>query len=1044
MPPRILPLSEDAISQIRSSKQITSLSGVVLALLENALDAGATKIEISVDFSRGNCTLEDNGSGIPPAEFREDGGLGKMHHTSKVSAEDPLHGTAGSYLVSLASLSLVGINSRHCTEDVSANLSMHQGRVISRQIPSSPANEMVTFPSGTRVVVRDLFGNMPVRVKQRALASASGADERPWFELKRDVAALLLAWRAPCSVKLRDIENQGRKIILSGTHSSVSSSLTEKNLNVFHYGTRKYDLRDSFPILFQAGLAPFESRKHWVPISASTSKISCQGMICLDPAPTRLCQFVSIGIHPCSTASGHSTIYESVNKVFSDSSFGLVEATSEAQHAQAKAMRSENAPSSIVRASKGVDRWPMFILQLKFQDCPADAPRETNEQQLKAIIEVLQAVAREWLTANNFRPRMNLKRNRGDRSATKESLDSSLQSAQENLLDLRRTSVTPSNSATLDGGYFQERKKQRSGLSSGNTTRLESYAIRTQGLDSDIEHLSRIKSSRRIDTGSGGASGLPKHHIGPSGGADLASTWPISSNSPFAMPTLEPGALGAASKNLLEAGRASSEPASQGSAIARSGVRGDPSDDFGSISDTDLLTAATWTEQPVESLLPHEYGEASRALDDTISWQDPITKQALRVNCRTGAVLPADDRPGTSLTERSKRPNTTGMATTPAGRPLTISGRASSATERTSDFVVPGFLKEWQNPVFSRQSEQGIPVASLAGPGMQSSILEKHRCGAREVSDYFSASGLGTQSKLSKQSLQHARIINQVDAKFILCSMSLFKGATEKYTLVLVDQHAASERVILETLLTDLCTPIDPNSPAASFRSNTNNRSGVSTNLLEQPIAFEISAQESTLFLSHAGHFAQYGILYDLHIIKRTRQHHSVAVRTLPPGIAERCRLFPKLLIDLLRSEVWSRVEAGKQSAPKTSAADRNNESTHQWLERLGSCPKGLLDMLNSRACRSAVMFNDELSPAECQDLLRQLADCAFPFTCAHGRVSMVPIGEIEGSGVAGMTRGAGGLLQQGRQSAGEESFVNAFRSWRERVTASDKDDDVT
>lgn len=83
MQPRILPLSEDAISQIHSSKQITSLPGVVLALITNALDADATKVDISVSFARGSCTVEDNGCGIPPAEFAEHGGLGKMHHTSQ-------------------------------------------------------------------------------------------------------------------------------------------------------------------------------------------------------------------------------------------------------------------------------------------------------------------------------------------------------------------------------------------------------------------------------------------------------------------------------------------------------------------------------------------------------------------------------------------------------------------------------------------------------------------------------------------------------------------------------------------------------------------------------------------------------------------------------------------------------------------------------------------------------------------------------------------------------------------------------------------------
>lgn len=37
-------------------------------------------------------------------------------------------------------------------------------------------------------------------------------------------------------------------------------------------------------------------------------------------------------------------------------------------------------------------------------------------------------------------------------------------------------------------------------------------------------------------------------------------------------------------------------------------------------------------------------------------------------------------------------------------------------------------------------------------------------------------------------------------------------------------------------------------------------------------------------------------------------------------------------------------------------------------------------------------MFNDRLSKKECEYLIHRLAECAFPFQCAHGRPSMVPL----------------------------------------------------
>jgi DNA mismatch repair protein MLH3 len=86
--PPILPLPADTIAQIKSSIAITSLNVVAVELLKNSLDAHSGKIEITVDYCRGNCVVEDDGLGIPPLEFRESGGLGKLHrkYISKLSS----------------------------------------------------------------------------------------------------------------------------------------------------------------------------------------------------------------------------------------------------------------------------------------------------------------------------------------------------------------------------------------------------------------------------------------------------------------------------------------------------------------------------------------------------------------------------------------------------------------------------------------------------------------------------------------------------------------------------------------------------------------------------------------------------------------------------------------------------------------------------------------------------------------------------------------------------------------------------------------------
>ena len=77
----IKPLPGNVVAQIKSSTVITSLNGVAYGLVQNSLDAQASRINLSVDYRRGNCTVEDNGQGIPPLDFHEDGGLGKLYCT---------------------------------------------------------------------------------------------------------------------------------------------------------------------------------------------------------------------------------------------------------------------------------------------------------------------------------------------------------------------------------------------------------------------------------------------------------------------------------------------------------------------------------------------------------------------------------------------------------------------------------------------------------------------------------------------------------------------------------------------------------------------------------------------------------------------------------------------------------------------------------------------------------------------------------------------------------------------------------------------------
>ncbi|KAF5611799.1 DNA mismatch repair MLH3 [Fusarium subglutinans] len=377
-------LPQDVVEKIKSSVNITSLNGVVCGLITNSLDAGASKINISIDYSRGNCTVEDNGSGIPPEEFKDGGGLGKLHHTSKFPSRSSLHGKHGDFLASLATFSLLAITSHHQRHISHNSISFHNSRILARQLPSTPESRLVNFDHGTRTTVRDLFGNMPVRVKQRVTFTERSALDKEWSKLIRAVVGLLLAWPLGVSVSLKNAGTQ-RELRFRPAEKPDSMSRTSR-------------------LLTQAGLADSDDTDTWVPISASCGPISVKGAISTHPVATRRSQFISLGIQPVSNEFGTDVLYEEINKTFGNSSFGVIDGNED---------NNGNSPKlgeftgRDLRSRKVIERWPMFYLKISTTGLEGfDNPDrlDSQGQTLSAIIDLLKVTCYGFLKKHHFRP----------------------------------------------------------------------------------------------------------------------------------------------------------------------------------------------------------------------------------------------------------------------------------------------------------------------------------------------------------------------------------------------------------------------------------------------------------------------------------------------------------------------------------------------------------------------------------------------------------------------------------------------------------------
>ncbi len=157
---RIRQLSPELINQIAAGEVIERPASVVKELVENSVDAGATRIEIEIEDGGARLIrVRDNGSGIAVDELPL---AVTSHATSKIDSLDDLEqvltlGFRGEALPSIASVARFAMSSRPAAQDSGWRLEIEGGRNQTQQ----PAQH----PVGTTIEVRDLFYNVPARRK---------------------------------------------------------------------------------------------------------------------------------------------------------------------------------------------------------------------------------------------------------------------------------------------------------------------------------------------------------------------------------------------------------------------------------------------------------------------------------------------------------------------------------------------------------------------------------------------------------------------------------------------------------------------------------------------------------------------------------------------------------------------------------------------------------------------------------------------------------------------------------------------------------------
>jgi len=157
---KIQVLSDEVASQIAAGEVIERPSSVVKELIENSIDAGASQVSIRISEAGKNLIeVVDDGNGIP---FEELELAVTRHATSKLQLASDLFnintlGFRGEALASIASVSHFSLISKHENETIGGKIENLNGKTITKS--------KIGCPNGTTITVRNLFFNVPARLK---------------------------------------------------------------------------------------------------------------------------------------------------------------------------------------------------------------------------------------------------------------------------------------------------------------------------------------------------------------------------------------------------------------------------------------------------------------------------------------------------------------------------------------------------------------------------------------------------------------------------------------------------------------------------------------------------------------------------------------------------------------------------------------------------------------------------------------------------------------------------------------------------------------
>ncbi|KAM9068386.1 DNA mismatch repair protein Mlh3 isoform X1 [Sarcophilus harrisii] len=287
---------------------------------------------------------------------------------------------------------------------------------------------------------------------------------------------------------------------------------------------------------------------------------------------------------------------------------------------------------------------------------------------------------------------------------------------------------------------------------------------------------------------------------------------------------------------------------------------------------------------------------------------------------------------------------------------VSVGFRDDTVDEAIGTDCLQTLFSEWENPVFARYPEVALDVSNEQAESLTvkiHNILYPYR--------------------FTKEMVHSMQVLQQVDNKFIACLMSTKQeenGKAGGNLLVLVDQHAAHERIRLEQLI---CDSYEKEQPKSFHRKK------LLSSTIYPPMKVTVTEEQRRLLQCYHKALEDLG----LKLIFPDPPSSHILVGEVPLCFVER---------------EANEVRRGRPTVTKSILEEFIREQV-ELLQTTGGAqgtlPLTIQKLLASQACHGAIKFNDSLSLEESCRLIEALSWCQLPFQCAHGRPSMLPLADI-------------------------------------------------